>query len=541
LENAIKSMSRLSIIGYLALALLPIRLAGQNTIVDLLEPAERRAFLALYDERDPLKRRSLAARFLQDYPRSFLTAQAHEAAAKSAADMGDRASALFHARQSLRLYPENPGLLVPLALWQRQPAPAAEALRLLNLFNSPAGRIRDDLRAAALALSPAPPAPANSPPDPLSSYAGSAVCANCHREVYDAWSRTGMANMLRPISKARILGDFNSAKGDGFRTGAAPAPFIELRRRNGEWDRYPLHFAIGSKWQQAYATRTPSGDLQVLPIQFNLLTREWLNYWRTIDPPGSERAEPADFHQFRRVTSYKENCAQCHTSQWRDNQFQEEGVNCEMCHGPSAAHARGEPTRFRFARATPEESVRVCAQCHAQSAQRTNAGFPPAYPRRPYVEFAPRAFYLDGRFRETTFLVEAFERSACYRKGGATCVSCHDPHPTDASSNPKSLKFNGSDKMCTQCHAASSFAAQSHTRHEPASEGARCVSCHMPKIMGALLFQAGSHQIDERPSADFTARFGQDGSPNACLLCHKDKNVSWLRDQLSSWPRRSAQ
>lgn len=515
-----------------------MRLGGQNSIVDLLEPAQRKAFVALYEESDALKRRTLAAKFLREYPRSFLTAQAHEAAAKAAAAMGDRASAVFHARESLHLYPENPGLLTPLALWRKDAALAGEALRLLDLFTSPAGRVREELRAAALTLAPAPAAVPLRPREPLSAYAGSALCANCHREVYNAWASTGMANMLRPIAKARVLADFRAA-GDGFRAGTAARPFLELRRRNGEWDRYSIDFAIGSKWQQAFATRTPDGDIQVLPFQYNALSRQWLNYWSTVDPPGSERAEPGDFHKFRRVTSYKENCAQCHTSQWRDGRYLEEGVNCEMCHGPSAAHAKGEPALFRFAKATAEESVRVCAQCHAQSAQRTDSAFPPAQRRRPYVEFAPRAFYLDGRFRETTFLVEAFERSACYRKGAATCVSCHDPHPRDAAENTRSLKFNGSDRMCTQCHAAAAFAAQAHTRHAAGSDGARCVSCHMPRIMGALLFQAASHEIDSRPSAESTVRFGQEGSPNACLLCHKDRDTSWLRNQLSSWSRRS--
>jgi len=57
----------------------------------------------------------------------------------------------------------------------------------------------------------------------------------------------------------------------------------------------------------------------------------------------------------------------------------------------------------------------------------------------------------------------------------------------------------------------------------------------MPKIMNSLLFSAGSHQIDEKPSAAMTARFGQKESPNACLLCHADKGVAWVSEQLRSW------
>jgi predicted CXXCH cytochrome family protein len=521
------------------LAVLLTPLAAQSSILDLVDsPAERRAFAGIYEERDALRKRSQASQYLRDFPRSFLTPQVLEAAAKASAEMGDPASALAYGRQSLRLYPENPGLLIPMAVWLHNRgdrkvagAIASDGLRYLELFTAPSGPVRNALREAALAAGGV----ADAAQGTISgAFAGTGKCENCHKPVYEAWSKTGMANMLRPIASAKVIGDFTPAKYEGFRTGSDGKPFLEIRRRNGEWDRYSIDFAIGSKWQQAYATRAPSGNVHVLPVQYNTLTKQWLNYWLSIDPPGSERAETADFHRLRRVTSYQENCAQCHTSQVRENGYAEAGVNCEMCHGPSQTHAKGGLPRFRFSTATKEQSVAVCAQCHAQSAQRgPSKTFPPSFQRKPYVEFAPRAFYRDGRFRETTFIVEAFERSACYRKGGATCVSCHNPHPSDAETNLKSLKFGGGDGMCTQCHKG--LDAASHTRHAAASEGARCTSCHMPKIMGALLFQAGSHQIDERPSAEFTARFGQAESPNACLLCHKDKDNTWLQEQLRSW------
>ena len=63
----------------------------------------------------------------------------------------------------------------------------------------------------------------------------------------------------------------------------------------------------------------------------------------------------------------------------------------------------------------------------------------------------------------------------------------------------------------------------------------RCVSRHMPRIMDALLFRARYHQIDDIPSAEMTKRFGQEGSPNACLMCHTKKDADWVQTQLSSW------
>jgi hypothetical protein len=56
----------------------------------------------------------------------------------------------------------------------------------------------------------------------------------------------------------------------------------------------------------------------------------------------------------------------------------------------------------------------------------------------------------------------------------------------------------------------------------------------MPKIMDALLFEAASHDISEIPNASMTARFGQDESPNACILCHKDKDAGWVGRQIAS-------
>jgi len=57
----------------------------------------------------------------------------------------------------------------------------------------------------------------------------------------------------------------------------------------------------------------------------------------------------------------------------------------------------------------------------------------------------------------------------------------------------------------------------------------------MPRIMDALLFRARYHQIDDIPNADMTKRFGQGESPNACLLCHTEKNAEWVGQQLSGW------
>ena len=55
----------------------------------------------------------------------------------------------------------------------------------------------------------------------------------------------------------------------------------------------------------------------------------------------------------------------------------------------------------------------------------------------------------------------------------------------------------------------------------------------MPRIAEALLFKARSHQIDDVPEAALTAQFGQDESPNACLV-PPEQRVDWLTEALAS-------
>jgi predicted CXXCH cytochrome family protein len=421
------------------------------------------------------------------------------------------------------------------------------------------------------------PAPTNRTPEP---YAGSAACRDCHQREYDSWQTTGMAKMFRPYRPGDVIGDFSGSQPVSDLARAitdAGKPFVEIRRgEKGDWVRYPVDYVIGSKWQQAYATTLPDPRILVFPIQYSRVRSTWLNYWKIVDGPDSARTDISRFHEVPVNAIYQNTCAPCHTSQLKfqagiespgDASFREGGINCEMCHGPSSAHVewmKGSRTRrladdtpLQFRRLTAEQSVAVCAQCHSQSAVHDTqpggsanysadpenaAPFYRVYAKHLASDFSRAAFYRDGRYRATTFIVEAFTRSRCFRKGEATCASCHDPHPIDTADNPTSLKFaKDSDQMCVQCHATLRDHPERHTRHVAGTEASRCVSCHMPRIQDALLFQARSHEIDDIPDAAMTARFGQSDSPNACLACHRDRTVAWLQTEMAKRPSPATQ
>ena len=444
----------------------------------------------------------------------------------------------------------------------------------------------------APALAAPPPSPA-APVESASAYAGSAACRPCHADIYRQWSQTGMARMFQPYRSENVIGDFTRnnrfyegdhghwANGDLTFTSDEKRSLyarmlvdrgrhaFEIRQSDG-WHRYSVDYTIGSKWEQAYATRLPNGEIHVFPIQYNVREKRWVNFWEIIDTGGSPRADLREWEKLDVWTSYQANCAVCHTSQLRNVtgggfapaglEFREPGINCEMCHGPSQRHvesmSKGQPYSkdpldppVDFSQISARQFLEICSQCHMQSAVRepgaggelnysTAGEFFQHYAMRPYSEFSRKGFYKDGRFRETTFIVESLMRSKCFSEGNVTCGSCHDPHPVDAASNPTSLKFwEHPDQMCLQCHPqyATQQALQGHTHHAAASEGSRCASCHVPRIMDALLFEARTHRIDDIPDAASTARFGRQESPNACLLCHPQKDAVWLSAQLSSW------
>ena len=487
-----------------------------------------------------------------------------------------------------------------------------------------AGRALDNLRAIYRSLHPAPATSfeaflqqaaqlstilrenskqteeaAGSRADRSTVYFGSDSCRSCHSEIYTQWSQTGMARMLRPYAPQNVLGDFNKNnefylgdeaeyRGGKFevKPGRERRLFARMVVREGrhyfvilqsdaKWHTYPVDYTIGSKFEQAYATKLPNGEIHVFPIQYNLLHKQWVNFWKVIDGPGSERADPRTWEKLDGSTSYQAICAVCHTSRLRntkgggfdlkDVEFDEPGIDCEMCHGPSGAHVlemneheyhAKEPLDppVNFHKVDSRKFVAVCAQCHMQSAIRnpgpngelnyvSSGEFFGNRLRQPFGQFSRKGFYKDGRFRQTTFMVEALERSQCFKKAEVNCGTCHDPHSHDAAANPTSLKFrNQPDLMCTGCHSQfrGATAISQHSHHRADSEASRCVSCHMPRIMDGLLFRALYHQIDDIPNAEMARRFGQEESPNACLLCHTDKTAEWTGERLSSWKLRAS-
>jgi hypothetical protein len=228
---------------------------------------------------------------------------------------------------------------------------------------------------------------------------------------------------------------------------------------------------------------------------------------------------------------------------------------------------RADPTIVNPSRLTPARAADVCGRCHGQRitadvgpflthgdpfvAGDELARYSKPLARDTTLNGAPGAFaarfWADGTPRLTAYEYQGMMQSACAIKGGLTCTSCHGMHEGDPRGQIRE-RFSGpgasdrvgergvsprepvaggvgpsegptyNDLMCTGCHVpfATPRAQAQHTRHDPAGEGARCVNCHMPRIVYGVLDIHRSHRIEiPRPAVADPA-----GRPDACSNCH---------------------
>jgi len=85
--------------------------------------------------------------------------------------------------------------------------------------------------------------------------------------------------------------------------------------------------------------------------------------------------------------------------------------------------------------------------------------------------------------------------------------------------------------VCTSCHRDIGANVSAHTHHAEDSVGSNCYDCHMPKTTLGLLTVMRSHRIDNPTAAMSHER----GRPNACNLCHLDRTLAQVADDLERW------
>jgi hypothetical protein len=385
-----------------------------------------------------------------------------------------------------------------------------------------------------------------------SGYAGSKVCAGCHRQIYDNYIRTAMGQSMRPAGGSRDLARL-------------PAPvtipsgnhFFEVRREGNalyqsEYEpgpaeepvfrtRYKLEYAVGSGVNGSTYIVKRGRYLFEAPLSYFVRTKTWEL------SPGYEAADPG----FGRPIAA--GCIACHSGRpqpVRDREglfdeppFQELAIGCENCHGPGALHVRERGNRKAIvnpARLPAQLAEDICMSCHQAGDARV------LLPGRDYADFRPGtalsetlAIFVippasDGS--QPQDLLDhhfAMRLSKCFAasEGRLSCLTCHNPHSIPSRENAGAYYR----KKCLTCHAENSCSAPRERRVREASD--HCVQCHMPKReIGmishsaltnhrivtrsdeALAPQAVRQTASDLPDLIFLNRAGARSAPNLTLL-----------------------
>jgi predicted CXXCH cytochrome family protein len=426
----------------------------------------------------------------------------------------------------------------PLARWRT----AALVAAALVVASCPLHLVRESLRA------PAKQAPLAAEAE----FVGRQACARCHDKETKAWTGSHHDLAMAEATAATVRGDFSGVafEGDGmkarfFREGERF--LIETEGPDGKPAVFQVAYAFGWDPLQQYLIRFPGGRLQAFSLAWDVPGKRWFFLY-----PGKRIPRSDWLHWTRNAQNWNGMCAECHSTNLikgfdpKTNTYQttwsELDVSCEACHGPGSRHvawAEVPPMgRARLDNAglvmktsgiTNRELVEQCAPCHSR---RTELG---DYDHRRSelldnhlpVLLSEGIYHPDGQILEEDYEYGSFVQSKMFRMG-VRCTDCHDAHTLR-------LRKEGNG-VCLQCHAATAYDDARHHFHKKEwkgqpSEGALCVSCHMPKSPFMVIHLRADHSI-RIPRPDLTKDLGV---PNACSRCHTDKPLAWVSAAYDKW------
>jgi predicted CXXCH cytochrome family protein len=386
------------------------------------------------------------------------------------------------------------------------------------------------------------------------TYAGAAACAKCHAAAHQAWTQSRHSKMVQPATTTAVQGDFTRGQlkfhGAAYKVRqAAGIYYITESTLTGKPQEHRVDYTLGNRRIQHYLTTLPSGRVIVLAPSWDIQRKQWFHNTDIADPDETDEAL---------IQIWNKNCYSCHVSQQEKNfdpaaneyksSWRDFGTNCERCHGPAGEHvahysAANPPkgpamdilvqTRLDAARNTM-----VCAQCHSFRDIYVN-GF--AAGDDYYDHFLPilestqpddhdPAYWADGRTRRFSNDAFGLWQSECYLKGKAVCTDCHvTPHTVEIEKNPQ-LRPD-SNALCARCHEALTRNAAAHSRHAETSKGSSCIECHMPRTVYSIKAEIRDHSLSI-PVPENTLSHGV---PNACNLCHKDRDPKWALEKMNQW------
>jgi Flp pilus assembly protein TadD len=409
-------------------------------------------------------------------------------------------------------------------------------------------------------------------------FVGAEACTECHLAEYRAWSESTHGEAGGMPGPQVVIAPFDGRPirfADATVTPRIRAGTYEFVVRQDGFDEavYRVDGVIGGAHMlgggtQGFVGRQADGTERFLPWDWSGSNATWFcntgsranRGWKPITLE-MRLADCGDWPPLRPIGTVSRfaNCQECHGSQILTEldpgsgyatSFTTLQVNCESCHGPGREHVARASTGalgadqdvaiLSLAYRDKDSSLDVCFQCHALK-DVLKEGYLPGeqletYYALKYPVLGDEPYTVDGRVRSFAYQATHLA-SACYLQGAMDCVSCHEPHGQgywDVDKDPLPDPYD--DGQCTSCHRSKAVDPQTHTFHEPGSEGAKCVSCHMPylqhpEVGDDITFARSDHTI-AIPRPAFDADLGIRG---ACAQCHADRTPLELQRQVSAW------
>ena len=386
-------------------------------------------------------------------------------------------------------------------------------------------------------------------------FTGSGSCRECHEKFYKLWEPSHHGKAMQPYTELLAQESLSPQKDDviigpfRYRAEITPGTGWVLEKSTDGEKKYPIQHVLGGKNVYYFLTPSDRGRLQTLPVAYDVRKREWF------DTAGSGvrhfTDEPVDWRDS--VYTFNTSCYSCHVSQLSTNYdlktdtyettWSEPGINCETCHGPAEKHIRvckeapeGRiPEDLKIKRGgrkfTVEQNNASCSSCHAKMVPLTSS-FKPGDRFFDHYDLAVLEntdFYPDGRDLGENYTYTLWRMSRCAQSGQLSCLHCH-------TSSGRYRHKDNPNQSCMPCHGDRVANATNHTRHQSGSLGNNCISCHMPMTEFARMRRSDHSMLPPTPAA--TIQFE---SPNACNICHEDKDAAWADGFVRTWRERDYQ
>lgn len=388
---------------------------------------------------------------------------------------------------------------------------------------------------------------------------GSAACRECHEDFYRLWatSRHGLAmqpagglaaaGQLRPTTRPVRIGNAE------YSVAVGPGGAVLSENAGGASRSYPLLWALGGRRVYYLLTSLERGRLQVVPLAYDVGRGEWYDLAASGAPHAT--AGPAPDWRDPSLT-FNTSCHGCHVSRMSGNYdaasdtyrttWTEPGISCETCHGPGQEHIRAaralapgqklvEPRLISTRSFTPEQHNAACLGCHAKVSPISRAWKPGEkfFDHYDLVTLESPDYWPDGRDLGENYTGTGWLLNACAARGGLHCLHCHTSSGRYRFGQADPAEAN---RACLPCHEDRVRDAASHTQHREDGPAAFCVACHMPATEFARMTRSDHSLRPPMPAATLAM-----GSPNACNLCHTDRDAAWADAEVRRWRQRDYQ